>query len=292
MPLFMMISGYLFFFSAKKKELAELVAYKVKSLLYATLMGSIVNFVITIGIISLIRFKWDGNINLQSLWFLWSVLAASIVMAFVVKARIMMIKFFLVVSGFLFVSILPCSQMNVYMYPYFVIGFLIARKKEPISIKLVNAAGLISSFCFVIMLIYFKKEYFIYSSGILGGKSLLDSLYIDFYRWSIGFFGCAAVAWVSKLMYKWSVRFAFHKLLEVLGENSLAVYVLSVSLLSYYLPLIMEFLLKRLTWIDWNNYIAIYCTVTFVLAICYSLLILWIVKLLKKTKAHALIFGR
>ena len=54
MPLFMTISGYLFFFSASKRELAELVPYKVKSLLYPILMGSIVNLIITIGIASLV----------------------------------------------------------------------------------------------------------------------------------------------------------------------------------------------------------------------------------------------
>lgn len=61
MPLFMVISGYLFFFSASKRTLAELVPYKVKSLLYPILMGSIVNLIITIGIASLVCRKMGGG---------------------------------------------------------------------------------------------------------------------------------------------------------------------------------------------------------------------------------------
>ncbi len=293
MPLFMTISGYLFFFSASKRELAELVPYKVKSLLYPILMGSIVNLIITIGIASLVCRKLGGvNINLQSLWFLWSVLAASFVMSFVAKTKLVLIKILLVASGLIFVTVLPCKVMNIYMYPYFVIGYLVARKIHTVPIKLINAIGFILSVCFIVMLIYYKKDYFIYTTGIFGGKSLSESLLIDCYRWCVGFFGCASIAWISKLLYKWSAKFSFHKLLVILGENSLALYVLSVSLLSYYLPKIMGLLLKRLTWINWNDYISIYYVITFIVAVCYSLLILWIVKLLKKTNAHALIFGR
>lgn len=213
-------------------------------------------------------------------------------MSFVAKTKMVQIKILLVAVGLLFVTTLPCKVMNLYMYPYFVTGYLVARKIHTVPIKLINAIGFISSVCFIVMLIYYKKDYFIYTTGILGGKSLSESLLIDCYRWCIGFFGCASVAWLSKLIFNRSARFSFHKLLLILGENSLAVYVLSVSLLSYYLPRIMGFLLKRLTWINWNNYISVYYVITFVIAVCYSLLILWFVKILKKTNAHALIFGR
>ena len=39
MPFFMLISGYLFFFSASKRSLVELIEYKGKSLMYPIVMG-------------------------------------------------------------------------------------------------------------------------------------------------------------------------------------------------------------------------------------------------------------
>lgn len=50
MPLFMLISGYLFYFSEQKRGMIELMEYKTKSLLYPLLMCSTLNLLITSGI--------------------------------------------------------------------------------------------------------------------------------------------------------------------------------------------------------------------------------------------------
>ncbi len=292
MPLFMVISGYLFHFSAQKRELVELIQYKAKSLLYPILMGSIVNFVLTLPFVYLVR---RGNIHgpyLDVLWFLWSVLAASVVLSFAVKCQNRAFRFLLVFIGLIAVALFPCREMNVWMYPYFVVGWMFAKKSNVYSVKSTNIVGLASVICFVIMLLFFTKEHYIYTSGVFGGRTLKESLQIDFFRWLVGLFGSVAVVWISSFAYK---RFKSHLLdgfLRLLGENSLAIYILQSSLLSFYLPIIARTLLKHIPWINWNECIIVYWLVTFMVAVFYSLLILQIVKLLKKINAHALIFGR
>ena len=51
MPLFMLISGYLFFFSASKRSLPELIASRAKGLLHPILMCTVFNFLITMGLV-------------------------------------------------------------------------------------------------------------------------------------------------------------------------------------------------------------------------------------------------
>lgn len=87
MSLFMSISGYLFFFSEQKRGMMELIEYKTKGLLYPILMCSILNLLLTTGVCTL-REGYSallGATPITSLWFLWSVLACSIALAFAVK---------------------------------------------------------------------------------------------------------------------------------------------------------------------------------------------------------------
>ena len=55
MPFFMLISGYLFYFSEQKRGMIELIEYKTKSLLYPILMCSVLNALLTNGVLALMR---------------------------------------------------------------------------------------------------------------------------------------------------------------------------------------------------------------------------------------------
>lgn len=292
MPLFMVISGYLFHFSAQKRKLVELIQYKAKSLLYPILMGNVVNFVLILPFVLMIRRENNLGLQLDGLWFLWSVLSASVVLSFAVKCKNKVIQFLLIILGLAAVALFPCREMNIWMYPYFVVGWMLAGNSRFCFAKLTNIIGLVSTICFVVMLLFFAKKYYIYTSGIFGGRMLIESLQIDFYRWFVGFFGSATVVWAFSLAYKRFNGCLLDVFLQLLGKNSLSIYILQSSLLSFYLPVIARNLLKHVSWINWNEYILAYWVITFVVAFLYSLLILKIVKLLKKNNVHALIFGR
>ena len=294
MPLFMLISGYLFFFSAEKRELEELVEYKTKSLLYPILTCSILNLFLSTGIVSIIG--WGGytslldSIPLKSLWFLWSVLACSISMSFTVKQVNPVVQSILILVGFCIVALFPNCGMNVYMYPYFVIGYFGAKHENRME-KASPIIGLTCTLSFIGMMFFFEKKHYIYTTGLLSGETRLDSIGIDFFRWAVGLSGSISVIWISRLIYP---RIRKHTpLAEQLGQNSLAVYVLSVSLLSFWLPRLANSLLNALPWIVWNDYILLYnYVVTPIIALAYSFLLLWIIGVIKKWNIYRLIFGR
>lgn len=198
----------------------------------------------------------------------------------------------LIIVGIPFVALFPNWDMNIYMYPYFVIGYLYARNEGRLK-RARNVIGIVSTIIFIIMMFFFEEKHYIYTSGLLGGETRMESLYIDFFRWAIGLFGSLSIIWLSVLLYKRMNRGKLIAGLERLGKESLAVYTLSVSLLSFWLPRIAAFILSILSWVDWNCYIWLYnLVVTPGVAIVYSILLLLIVRELKKCGAYRLIFGR
>ena len=70
MPLFMMISGYLFYYSAEKRDFLELFEYKGKSLMYSILMGSVLNLLLSQGLLRGWH-SYTGAISICEIWFLW-----------------------------------------------------------------------------------------------------------------------------------------------------------------------------------------------------------------------------
>ena len=298
MPFFMLISGYLFFFSAEKRETNELIEYKTKSLLYPILMCSIFNFIVTnlistVFSLSVIKNYPFGGTPITSLWFLWSVLACSLALSIAVKpVKNKALQIFIIVLGIGLVAILPCGEMNVYMYPYFVIGYVYAKNEEYLK-KVRNIFSAFSCAIFVVMIFFFEKKHYIYTSGLLGAKTGVECLKIDFFRWAIGLFGSIATIFVCRCVYKLISKSKISIGIELLGQNSLAVYALSVSLLSYWLPKLSNKALALFSIIDWNNYIWFFNLITTPLvAAIYSVALLLIINLLKKMKLHRLIFGR
>ena len=59
MPLFMLVSGYLFFFSFSKRNLKELLVHRVQSLLQPIVFCSFFNFVVTTSLIYALRGQFD-----------------------------------------------------------------------------------------------------------------------------------------------------------------------------------------------------------------------------------------
>ena len=301
MPLFMIISGYLFFFSAQKRSMVELIEYKGKSILYPIIMCSAFNLVITKGIYSIATGEFRdlssllGGIgsSITSLWFLWSVLSCSIAVAIAIKVcKNPAIQSLLIIGGLGLVALFPCWEMNIYMYPYFLIGYVLAGIEERHKLRSINIVSALSTVMFVIMLLFFNKQHYIYISGILSGD-MLESLKIDAFRWTIGLLGSISVIWICKLLFRFINKTKICEFIELMGAHSLALYALSVSLLSFWLPIIANKVLKVLPWINWNHYILLYdLGITLLIAIAYSILLVLIVKLLRRVGAYRLLFGR
>lgn len=297
MPLFMLISGYLFFASSQKRAAVELIEYKAKSLLYPLLMCAILNLFLTSGL--KVLFKGAsitlllGGIRHSSLWFLWSVLSCSIAVAIAVKTfQSKVLQGVLLILCVALVAVFPSWKMNIYMYPYFVIGYLYARNEEKLK-RIADVLAVLCAAAFVVMLFFFEEKHFIYTSGLLGGDTLRESVGIDLFRWAIGLCGSVTAIWICKFAYPAVSRWKAAAGAEALGRNSLAVYALSASMLSAWMSEISKKAAALLPGVDWNTFIWLYNLIlTPCVAAVAAILLLLLIRLMKRSKAYHLIFGR
>lgn len=117
---------------------------------------------------------------------------------------------------------------------------------------------------------------------------------MDLFRYAIGMFGSLAIIWTSLLLYKaLQDNNMIKRLLESLGADSLAIYVLSLSIQSFWLPIIMKKVLQFLPSLDWNRIILIYSLIiTPIISIGYSYLLLGAINVMKRIGIYRLFFGR
>lgn len=303
MPLFMLISGYLFFFSFDKRDLNALLVHRTQGMLQPIVFASILNLflmelpnLLLYGSISV----FDGALfdGFFSLWFLWCVLSASTAVAVAGKlARNFLLQVVFLLMGFLFVALFPENDYHLYMYPYFVAGFLYGRYRSRIPSWAIKLAG-ISLVAFPLLLRSYRSWHLIYITPVLIPEvALIKWIKINGFRWLIGFAGSLFVLTAVAILLRWTERRKFAQrifgMLAKLGENSLAIYCISVSLLSYYL---MKFFDRFLAMTGRNIFaenIGLFNYVfTPVLAIAYCFALYYVVLFMKKIKIHRIIFGR
>ena len=252
MPLFMMVSGYLFYYSFEKRDLKELIIHRAKPLIQCIVVGNIITYFATTVVFSIFRGEFgltilSGWINsFSGLWFLWSVLSASTIVAIISKKISQpIIQILLLFCGIIIVFLFPNGTLNAYVYPYYIIGFLFAKYKNRINKWILNLRY-ISLLLFPISLFFFHKEHYIYTSGLFGNgytQSIWEIIQIDATRWVVGFIGCIfalTVIYGLVALFEKSLGSGLRKILlrplEKAGSSSLQIYVLSMIFVSSYLP--------------------------------------------------------
>lgn len=307
MPLFMLVSGYLFYFSFEKRGMKQLIIHRAKPLIWTIVVGGIIIWLSTTVLFECLSgnffaFIGGGWLNsLSSLWFLWSVLAASLGVAIIckkVKPLWLQILLLFIWGGV--VLLFPNAANNLYMYPYYVIGFYFAKYKDRLFNKVFYVKYL-SVLLFPIMFLFFDKIHYIYTSGILGGdyvEGIWNIIKVNAFRWSIGLvgsiFALTVVEFFFDLFYqKRGMRNLFRPLWKT-GEFSLQIYVISSIFLSAYLPVVYNKCIELLGRGDFLvNQGWIYNAVfTPILAIAYMIALYWIVKLLYKINIGKWMFSK
>ena len=305
MPLFMLISGYLFYYSFEKRDLKDLMIHRCKGLVQIIVVFGIFSYFATTGLAAVIKGDFSALINgdwlpsLSGLWFVWSVLSATLVVGVVCKTvKKLWLQIILLVLASVTVLLFPNAYNNLYMYPYYVIGFYFAKYQKNIPAKLayVKYAALL---LFPVMMFFFGKQHYIYTTGFFGGTSLTNSIMIDLFRWGIGLIGSVFVAVLMELFYKFVVckkpEFILWRGLSYIGQKSLQVYALSIIVLSVYLPAVYLKVIGWLPQIDafFIGHMWIYNFIfTLVLAVVYAVGISLIIKLFEKLKISKVLFGR
>ena len=180
----------------------------------------------------------------------------------------------------LFIPGLYGINMYVYMYPYFIVGYLWNKYRLHDKIKCrLNAYTrvMVFAFLFVLFVILYQQytvEDYIYvsGSGILKGLStscpFIDYhlLSIDLYRYLIGFVGSAVAFIVIRFLFKWG-DMTWGRVMAKLGQKSLGIYAISVILFN-------GFILPNLNFDTGINYGIAGLETIVVLAITYIMTVL------------------
>ena len=112
---------------------------------------------------------------------MWSILSASLIVTVVYKGfKNKYLRVLGIVFGVFFVALFPNWQNNVWMYPYFVIGFVFGEYRDNGVVKKLEKLRWLSLPLFISYVCFFtKKEHLFYVSG------MKTSVSIDMLRWGV-----------------------------------------------------------------------------------------------------------
>lgn len=306
MPLFMIVSGFLFYYSFEKRSLKDLLAHRAKGMLWPIVGGTVLNnLLLVIPTLALSHGQqldlFDGKLIYgwgYSLWFLWSVLACSLAVGIACKmGKTPLQQGIYLLLGIGFVALFPNANEDLFMYPFFLTGFFWAKHRQTVA-RIFRKWKYGVLLLFPILLAFYRTEHYIYMTPMFSlEKGLISSLKIDLFRFLIGLAGSGCCFVLAALaLRRLPADGRMPKLLSALsrlGEDSLQVYCLSVSLLTGYLPHIVH---KCMEPFGYNllaeNWVFFNLIFTPLLAAIYCAGLLAVVRLLRKTGIHALIFGR
>lgn len=301
MPLFMLISGYLFYYSFSKRELKELLIHRVQSMLQPIIMFGVCSYFLTNGLKSVLSgnigelFNGDWLNSLSDLWFLWSVMINSIWIGIVYKkCSKVYVRVIGLLLGFVFVMLFPNMMLNLYMYPYFVIGFLFNSYEDYIlGSTVILKMRYISLVLFPLLFIFYEKEDFIYVSGMFQvGESLVKAMKIDVFRYVIGLVGSVFICVLLHEAMK-RVKSVKWNYVAALGKKSLEIYCLNTLLIGGWLPVLANKFIK-LTGITLASTYSILWdyVISFVLTLGYIAIMVNINKFLEYKKVSVVLYGR
>lgn len=172
MPLFMLISGYLFAYGIKN-SFVDIVTNKLRSLIAPICFWAIIPLVIYIttqclndSFSIMLSFKYYLNYSLFSLWFLWAVFLCSLLVVIVNK----LFKDAICIYVLLFVvSFVVPDGYNLYlykfMYPFFVIGYMFNKYSLQEKLQYIYRSKYFEigvGALFFLMLLFYKHDMYIY----------------------------------------------------------------------------------------------------------------------------------
>lgn len=262
MPLFMLLSGYLFFYTAGKYQKTSDFLKNRWQRIFMPIIGWQTFHYLVNGIRMLVKgevIRLDfflGYVRswFTDIWFLLAILYCSLIVFCVRKYfKDSLIVYF---TGFVLTFITPDSMANLhlykFMYPFFVCGYLFGRYSKEIR-GMISRIGLKYLFAgtlvvFVVLFCFWDIDAYIYTTGytLFWRENAVRQLVIDIYRTLIGFIGSAVVVFGIKLLYDcqaaWLSGTAVKKIIELLwqmmagvGKNSLCIYLLSSEMVHWFL---------------------------------------------------------
>lgn len=134
---------------------------------------------------------------------------------------------------------------HVYMYPYFVAGYIFSKFKTNEFFSLLNVQKLLVLCCgvtllYIILLSHFSTDDYVYTTGtcVLAFHPSVSiqtkQICTDTYRYFIGFVGSSNVLLIIYILYRHADKRVF-KYIGDIGKKSIGIYVLSVAFVNRWL---------------------------------------------------------
>lgn len=247
MPLFMIISGYLFYFSIHKHSFkynlnTRFIGLFVPIILWQTIWILLVNFhnPNNNNVLSLF------NSYLNTLWFITSVFFNSLIVLLCNKyAKDSRLLYGIIIIVSLFIPNYYGYNLYVFMLPYFLCGYFYNKAGRPTVVmnrKIKITGYIILVILFFILLYHYEINDYAYTSGtfIIRNHMISTSqIYTDIFRWIIGLIGSLCVILLTKSIYIINAQSFILKYLAIIGTKTMGLYIISTYLfkLFYLLPI-------------------------------------------------------
>lgn len=320
MPLFMMISGYLFYFG-KNQKFSVILRKRLISLGFPFVVWGILLYMrqclFAYVTESTMAFSLQGILRslISGPWFLKSVFIISIVVAVLIKLS-GMIKLdyklryglFGILWLLLIVGVNIVGDHTADLFPFFILGFAMAE--YPVVKEKLFAFRYVVYALFAILLVFFKSDYLVYVSGVnpvTSDYGFWRQIEMDAYRLITGIAGSLSVIFAVKVLNdnknikftksqyrKFSVWCSkvLKGFFQMLGKQSLQVYVLQCFLLEGVLSQFVRLIANRGGGSAQNSFLldTIFSLIT---AIIYSITLLIISRLIERIPFFTVIlFGK
>lgn len=252
MPLFMLISGFLFGRSVRlydRKKTAEQIFDKAKKLIVPLLLFSVLDLILSIS--NWISAGIQINIKIVALqylilfvterWFLWAVFWCFLFS--LLWKNLLKENPFVLAALFLIMFAVP-DGLNLgaykYMLPYFIIGNKLFEAYYDDSMrkraeKFLNFKSFIPAvLLFTALFSGYGGDKTVYISGYkLIGKDIFNQLYIDAYRFLIGLSGSVVMGFLIYFISKSKLTEKVMSILSHVGKYTMGIYLLSQYVVVY-----------------------------------------------------------
>lgn len=283
MPLFMLISGYLFYFSIQKHSFQHNLKTRFKSLLIPIIIWQ------TLWILFGDLNYYEGDVlyifnsYLNTLWFLTSVLINSLIVLFCNKyAKDSILVYGMIFCFSLFIPNYHGYNLFVFMFPYF-IGAYFYNKTGGIKIPFNNQFKVAGEVCllflFALLMLHYDINDYAYTSGtfIIRNRVLfIAQMYTDIFRWGIGLIGSLFVIILLAIICSKCPQLRIIRGLRTIGTKTMGLYIISTYL----------FKLFHLLPINEFNYL--YIIIESIMTISLSYLLICFIEKNKYTRAYLL----
>ena len=306
MPLFMLISGYLFW-KSRNKKLKDIIIRRIVTIGIPFLVWNTLLYFRKVVILheELSIMKYLQSIR-YGIWFLQSIFIITIEVAIIIKiaerinGKVLVFRnFFLicVALGNLFIDgIIGVHTANLFVP--FVVGYLYAERKfdGKREINLNKLFLVCSGIVYIILFLFYKEWSFDYISGVNPMTSEYKpyiQMEINIYRWIIGIVGSIVFTEIMQLLYVKYMNLRFVKFVNRIGKDTLQIYVMQCFFLEGVISTVVTIVANKLgTNILVYNIVCYNTVITLGIAMVYAWLFDIILQVLSKHKImYKVLFG-